>query len=276
MFTRISLTAAIMIAGVAASAQDTHAAKVSALYDAMAMPAMLEVMREEGLSYGAQIGADMFPARVNADWTATVAAIYDLEVMGPKVEFAFSAALEGADLDPMLTFFTTEPGRTFVQLEVSARRALLDDVVEQASKDTAALAMAEETERYLMVKSFVEANDLIETNVVGAMNANYAFYMGLLAGGAFPGDLTQEQILTDVWSQEADIRQSTTEWVYSFLMMAYQPASDDDLAAYVAFSQSKAGQDLNTALFDGFDDMFEDVSRALGLASSQFMIGADL
>lgn len=276
MFTRFSFTAAFVFASTIATAQTSQSDTVSDLFDAMAMPEILAIMRDEGIVYGTEVGDDLFPDRVNADWTNTVSAIYDLDTMIEVVETDFGAALQDADVDAMLAFFTTEPGRTFVQLEVSARRAMMDDAVDEASKDAAALAMADETDRYMMVKTFVDTNDLVETNVVGAMNANFAFFTGLMDGGAAPTDLTEEQVLTDVWSQEEDIRQSTTEWVYSFLMMAYQPASDDDLATYIAFSQSPAGQDLNVALFDGFDGMFNDISRALGLASSQFMIGADL
>jgi len=127
-----------------------------------------------------------------------------------------------------------------------------------------------------MVEQFVDANDLVETNVVGAMNANFAFYLGLLDGGAFPQELTVDQILADVWSQEDDIRKNTYEWVYSYLLLAYQPLSDADLQTYIAFSESDEGQAMNTALFAAFDEMYEGISRALGLASSEYMSGQDL
>ena len=73
------------------------------------------------------------------------------------------------------------------------------------------------------MRTFIETNNLIETNVAGALNTNYAFYMGLMDGQAFGGALTEEQVLSDVWSQEAEIRSNTTEWLYAFLWMAYQP-----------------------------------------------------
>jgi len=163
-----------------------------------------------------------------------------------------------------------------VDLEIGARRALMDEDLEEASKESAALAIADEAPRVAMVEDFIAANDLIETNIVGAMNSNYAFYIGLLDGGAFGQDLTEEQILKDVWSQEPEIRNNTFEWVYSYLLLAYQPLSDEELETYIAFSKSEAGQDLNTALFVAFDSMYEDISRALGLASSRYMAGQDL
>jgi hypothetical protein len=161
-------------------------------------------------------------------------------------------------------------------LEVAARRALLDDAVEEMSKEAAAIAAMDDTPRYAQLRKFIEINDLVETNVVGSLNSNYAFYVGLMRGGAFGNDLTEAQILTDVWTQEAEIRTNTTEWIYSFLNLAYQPASDADLDTYIAFSETEAGKDLNRALFTSFDGVFDDISMALGLASAQQMQGAEL
>ena len=175
------------------------------------------------------------------------------------------------DVDLRLDFFGSERGQEIFQLEISARSAMLDEAVEEASKEAAAIQVMDETSRYLAIRDFIDTNDLIESNVVGALNSSYAFYMGLIDGGVMPQGVTAETALQDVWSQEPDIRQNTTEWVYAFLLLAYQPLSDDDLAAYQAFSETEAGQDLNDALFDAFDGMFEDISRALGLASSRFM-----
>ncbi|MFO8127697.1 hypothetical protein [Yoonia sp.] len=119
-------------------------------------------------------------------------------------------------------------------------------------------------------------NDLIEANVVGSLNSSYAFYTGLIDGGAMPADVTTETALQNVWSQEPDVRSDTTEWVYSFLLMAYQPLSDAELEAYIAFSRTEAGQDMSGALFSAFDGMFDDISRGLGLASSRFMVSQEL
>ena len=73
-----------------------------------------------------------------------------------------------------------------------------------------------------------------------------------------------------------EIRRTTTEWVMSFLLLAYQPLSDADLETYIAFSQTPAGQDMNRAVFNAFDQMFIDISRSLGVASSRYMLGDTL
>jgi hypothetical protein len=278
MFLRLILATALALSAGSGSAQADMSTKVDQLFETMAFPALLDVMRTEGIDYGMQVGEDLFPDRADADWREAVTTIYDPSKMSEVVKTAFadSLAMQNADVGEIIAFFDSEPGRTFIALEISARMALLDDAVEEASKEAAAIEAIDETERFQLVKTFVETNDLVETNVVGALNANYAFYTGLMDGGGFGDDLSQEQILSDVWSQEAEIRSSTSEWVYSFLLMAYQPASDAELEAYIAFSQSEAGEDLNNALLAAFDPMFADISRALGLASSQFMAGEEL
>ncbi len=272
----IALTMTATLQAGALFAQTNDVEKLDALFDALGMPEIIAVMRDEGLEYGTTLATDLLPGGASTDWSDAVAAIYDPQMMYEEVRGAFGEALEGDDIDAMLTFFTTQPGRSIVDLEVSARRAMLDDAVEEAAIDAARLAMLDETPRYLMVQDFVVANDLIESNVVGALNSSFAFYTGLIDGGAMPAGVTAEAALENVWGQEGEIRESTTEWVYSFLLMAYQPLSDDALSAYITFSKSDAGQDLTTALFVAFDGMFNDISRGLGLAASRFMLSQEL
>lgn len=257
----------------AAMAQDSDA---EVLFDLLMLPDIIDVMREEGMSYGETIGQDLFGGVPSSEWMGTVGAIYDYDVMVEVVQADFEAALDDVDLDPMIAFFGSDQGQGIVSLEVSARRAMLDDAVDEASKDAAARAAADDDPRFALVDEFVEVNNLIETNVAGSLNSNLAFYQGLLDGNAFNGALTEDQILTDVWSQEADIRDNTTEWIYSFLYLAYQPLEDADLQAYIAFSETDAGAQLNGAMFESFDRLFNGISRSLGRAAANEMTSAEL
>ena len=206
----------------------------------------------------------------------TVETIYDSSAMHASVEAAFIHALDNQDVTPMVAFFSSDLTKTLVSHEVSARRALLDYTVDQASKDVATVAKFNNTERFQLVDAFVQTNDLIEINVAGAMNSNVAFYMGLMAGGAMDEALTQDQILNDVWDQAADIRANTSEWVYGFLLRAYDPVRGVDLETYTAFSASNTGVALIGALFVAFDDMFDSKSFALGREAARVMAGQDL
>lgn len=273
MFMRIAALAAATVLAMPVVAQDRD---TDVLFELLMLPDIIEIMRQEGVSYGDTIGADLFGGTPSADWAATVATIYDYDVMSDAVRTDFEAALSDVDLDPVVDFFGSEQGQMIIGLEVSARRALLDEAVEEASKEAAAAAAQQDDPRLELVAEFVETNNLIETNVAGALNSNLAFYTGLLSGNAFDGALSEEQILTDVWGQEADIRENTTEWIYSFLYMAYQPLDDADLDAYIAFSQTPSGEQINRAMFEGFERLFIGISQALGRAAAIEMTTQDL
>jgi hypothetical protein len=176
----------------------------------------------------------------------------------------------------MGAFFESDLGRRVVTLEVSARRAMLDEAVDDAAKATMQSMMAKSDPRLALIRDFIEAGDLIEANVAGGLNANLGFYRGMVAGGAIAEATDEAAMLADVWGQEATIRHDTTEWLLSYLALAYQPLSDEDLVAYTAFSESPAGRSLNAALFAAFDAMFVDVSQELGHAAAVKMAGQDL
>ena len=110
--------------------------------------------------------------------------------------------------------------------------------------------------------------------MVGAMNASMQFYGGLVDGGAL--ELSQDEILRDVWEQEEETRTDTREWVHGFLLMAYGPLEDSTLKTYTALSETPAGEAMNRALFAGFDRMYGDISYALGRAAARQMQTQDL
>ena len=246
------------------------------LFDALGLPEIIDVMRQEGIVYGDTLAADMLPGGGTPRWTQAVSEIYDTTRLEADVLASFVQALDGTDIDAMLDFYTSDLGETIVGLEISARQALLDPEVEDASKEFAMLQRMDETPRFLLSQSFVDANDLIEANVVGSLNSSYAFYLGLIDGGVMPAGVTPDTALQDIWAQEPETRENTTLWVYSFVMLAYQPLTDAQLQELIAFSTTDAGKDLTRALFGAFDGLFDDVSRRLGLGVAQFMATQEL
>ncbi|MCU0856260.1 MAG: DUF2059 domain-containing protein [Rhodobacteraceae bacterium] len=251
-------------------------ADAAALFDALGMPEIIEVMRDEGIDYGETIRADLLGGQGGNGWTRTVAGIYDTDAMRREMLEGFESRLDGVALDSLMEFFGSERGQRIVALEVEARRSLLSEEVEEAAKAAAADLAAQEPDRFALLTEFVEANDLVESNVIGALNSNYAFYMGLAAGDAFQEDLSEADILADVWSQEDAIRDDTEEWVYSYLNLAYDPLSDEDIAAYTALSRTPEGKALNRALFGAFDDLFVGISRRLGEGAAGILAGQDI
>lgn len=250
--------------------------EVAALVAALEMPEILDVMREEGLKYGDELATEMFTGPGNAEWQGDVDAIYDASRLGKIFEARFAAELAGVDTAPMTAFFTSDLGRRVTTLEISARRAMLDQAVDDAARLALEEALAADDPRIGLVEDFIAAGDLVESNVAGGLNSNLAFYRGLVEGGALPYGLSEEEMLADVWGQEGVIRADAEDWLLSYLFLAYQPLSDADLMAYTEFSRTEAGVALNRALFAAFDAMFIDVSFRLGQAAAKQMSGQEL
>lgn len=253
-------------------------AEVAALTEAMRIGEVMSIMREEGVEYGGTLEEEMFPGRGGSEWRAVVGLIYDTATMRSRFDAVFAREMV-ADPEAMAAateFFTSDLGARIIELEIEARRALLEDAVEEAARVMAEDMMAGGEPRMDALQAFAETNDLIESNVSGALNANLAFYKGLAEGGALEDDIPEDQMLADVWSQEPEVRADTEDWLYSYLALAYQPLSDDDLAAYHAFSDTPAGQKLNAALFAAFDEMFTQMSFDLGRAAARQMQGEDI
>lgn len=245
---------------------------------AMQIGAVMEVMRQEGLDYGAALETEMFPGKGGAPWRAVVALIYDAAVMRQQFDAVFAARLadHGTDFAVMQAFFGGDLGQRIVTLELEARRALVDDAVEQAAGVALDDMIASDDPRLAALRRFAETNDLVELNVAGALNANLAFYQGLSEGGAFGGPLDEGDMLAEVRAQEGDLRAQTETWLYAYLALAYQPLSDADLAAYQAFSETAAGKAVNAAAFAAFDQVFNRISRELGRAAARQMQGEDI
>ena len=273
---RSVISGTMMAVAAVAGTAEAQSASAEAVFEAMRLGDILEIMQSEGLEYADEIAATMFADQPAQDWDESVADIYDYDRLKALILEDFGAAIDATAAAETLAFFEAEPGPTIVRLEVEARMAMIDDAIEEASNEIAAMAMRDETPRFELISRFVEVNDLIETNVVGALNSNYAFYEGLAAGGGMPQEMTEDQLLSLVWSQEPDIRTSTTEWVFSYLLLAYQPLDDADIESYIAFSETASGQMLNRALFEGFDNMFVQISRDLGTAAAKELSAASL
>lgn len=261
--------------GAGAAATSEVEVAVDRLLAALRMTDTIEILREEGISYGRTLEPD---GSGGSGWEATVALIYD----GARMAEAFRVALlkeigtDAAQVAEIAAFFESDLGKKVIELEIEGRRAFLDEAVEEQAKVAWEELRASDAPRAALLERFVTENDLVESNVSGALNANLAFYRGMADSGAFGGEMTEEQMLADVWGQEPEVRQSTTDWVYSYLNLAYGPLSDEELEEYIAFSVTPAGQRLNTALFAAYGEVFAPISRALGLAVGRQMQGQDI
>lgn len=263
-----------------AQAQEAPAAQadVPALAEALRLEELFAVLRDEGLAYGAKLEAQMFPGGGGPRWQAEVGAIYD----STRLRSGFDAVLQrelGQDpavLAEIMGFFTSDLGRRVVGLEIDARRAFLDEAQEDAARVAAETRAANRDPKVKILDRFIAAGDLVEMNVAGGLSGNLAFLTGMAETGAPGSVLPQEELMSQVWAQEEQIRSDTSSWLQAYLGLAYDPLTEAELTAYAEFMESPAGQRLNAALFAAFDEVFRAVSYQLGRAAGTAMLGRDI
>jgi hypothetical protein len=269
-FAPVLISLALATPAVAATQEE-----VDQLMESLRVNDVISIMRQEGLTYARELGDEMLPGGANDRWMQSVGKIYDGEAMEDTLRLQFADSVAEKDITDAIDFFGSPLGQQVVELEVSARAALLDDAIDEASRDAMFRAMQAENPRLDLITRFIEANDLIEANVAGALNANFAFYRGMSEGGTM-ADMPEGEMLATVWEQVDEVRSETEEWLYSYLFMAYTPLNDEELAEYVAFSEGQTGQSMHRALFEGFDVMYVAISRALGQGIAQIRSAQDL
>ncbi|MEJ6388570.1 hypothetical protein [Gymnodinialimonas ulvae] len=255
----------------------TEAPALYAMFEAMGLYEVLGIMAQEHYQGAEALEASMFPGEGGASWQAQIATFYSHDRLVSLFEDSFPRDALSAEHVTVITEFMRSPvGQRLIEGEIAARRAFLDaSALEQGS---AALVSAMEAEdvRLETLLAFNEVNDLIHRNVSGAMNARFAFFRGLVDGGAFDDDMGEDFMLDDVWSQEPAIRQDTIEWLFSFQFTAYSGLDNADLQAYVDHSLTDAGQAIIAALFVAFDDMIGALSYEMGYAAAGYIGGEDI
>lgn len=251
---------------------------VDQLAEVLQLDALFAVLRDEGLAHGTTLEEDMFPSGGGAEWQAAVSDIYAVD----RLRSGFDAVLQEqlasdpAALTEITEFFGSELGKKILGLEVEARRAFLDTAAEEAARVAADDAAAARDPKVAQVRRMIEAADLLEMNVAGALSGNLAFMTGMASTGAYGANVPEDQILSDVWAQEEQIRADTSTWLYAYLGLAYSPLTEAEMDAYVDFWESPAGQRLNAALFAAFDKVYRQVSYDLGRAAGRAIQGRDI
>lgn len=241
------------------------------LFELLRLSEMVEILRIEGIEDGRALGEDMI-GQAGPAWMATLDRLYAAPRLEAVLRAGIAEQLSPGQIDSLAAFFSSDAGRQVIDLELSARSAMLDEAVEQAARDRA--AQPGEPKRRALIDRFIEANALVENNVSGGLNASLRFYAGLDDGGAL--NLSEGEILDIVREQEADVRADAREWVEAFLVMAYGPLSLETLETYVLLSETEAGQAFNGALFGAYDRFFDEVSYGLGLAVARAMQSQEL
>ncbi len=240
----------------------------------LAVDEYIAITREEGLAEVDGLAMDMTGQAASPTMLQQMDQVYNTDRMRDTVLKEMADTLSDRDIQASLIFFDSAPGLRIAELEVAARRAIMDKDVENAAR--MAWIQAEETHPWLVarVKDMITINDLIERNVSGALNSNFRFFQGLAEGNGL--EMSEEEMLSDVWAQEGDIRIESEAWLGGYLLLAYQPLSQQDLTDYLSFWDTDTGRALNAVLFSSFNKMYDDISFATGQVVAVNMSGQDL
>jgi hypothetical protein len=162
-----------------------------------------------------------------------------------------------------------------VSAEISARQAMMVEGADEAANAAYDALSAADQPRRDLIDAMISDGDLIEFNVTSGLNSNFAFMRGMAATGAL-GDLPEDEMLAQVWQDEDDLRRDSAEWLTGFMAMAYRDLTVSELQAYSDFITSPAGRKLNSAMFTGFDKLYNGLSGQQGRIVGGLMQGDDI
>ncbi|WP_157935854.1 hypothetical protein [Paracoccus zhejiangensis] len=249
------------------------------LWQALRLDEMLVVMQDEALNQGDEMAEMLFEHGSDAGWRKRVSAIHDPRRLSGLLHTAVTKALaeEPAGLtQTALDFLETPLGRQVVELELQARRAIIDQDTEDGAIAAFQHALDVEAPRLTTINRLIEGADLLEPTIAAALNEALAFSKGFGAEGGFQMPMTDAEMLEETWAQEPDIRAMIEEWLPAYLMLAYSPLSDEDLARYVDFGTSEAGKGLWSAVNGAYEQVYTAISREMGAAAALHIAGRQL
>lgn len=246
---------------------------VDDLARALRLKEVVSILRDEGLQYGKSLNDELLDGTGGQFVDQKVNEIYSSDRMELVLRQAFTDSMTPDEIIGAVSFFDSALGRTITSLENSARRAYSDPAVEDIAQAQYE-AMGRSAPRYRLIEEYIATNDLIGQNVGSAIRADYEFFRGVSQGQGVPQD--DQAVIADLWAQKDATREETRDWLFGFLLLAYQPLSDKEMRDNLAFSRTDAGRSLNAALFAGFEQMYNEISYELGLVIGRSMVAQDL
>jgi hypothetical protein len=249
--------------------------RADSLSEGYLLPDLFDIMAKEGRSSSLSDPAVPETAPGRASWERAIARIYDAQRMHDDFLAALDGRLDAETRADALAFAQSDLGRRVLQLEVSARRALLSEEIDEAARMALVAARnasndSAQGRALARVRERIAVNELIELNVSLGLNTSLAYYNGMAEAGWMAG-LAGADMLALVWAQEGAIRSDVTDWAESYFLLAYQPLTEDEMADYISYAASPAGDSFNRAMFHAFDAVFVDISRRVGAAMAQQM-----
>ncbi len=247
--------------------------QVDRLSKALHLQDVIAILRDEGVSQGREIDAELLDGKGGGLFYAQVEDIFDPVQMHSDLSSALGKHLTKAQLEQAAIFFESELGQVIISLENSARKAMTDDAIEEMANATYE-EIDKNSSYFALVDEYIQVNDLIEQNVQSSISADFNFIRGIADGQGSTSD--DRALLAQLLEQRDTTAENTKTWMYSYLLLAYQPLNEAQMRENIAFSRTDTGRALNRALFDGFDNVYDGISYQLGLAVADAMQASDL
>ncbi len=243
------------------------------LMRAMHVQDTMDIIAQEGRNQAQDFSKTLFESTGGAFFNSQVAELYDPSWMRGQIAQSVSVGMSDTQIEQAAIFFESQLGQTIVSLENSARQAMTDDAVYEMAQQSYAQAETD-SNFYRLVDEYVQINNLIELNVRSSFNAEYAFIRGLTTGQE--GATDDDALLAKLLSKGEKTEEETTEWIYSYLLLAYKPLNEAQMRENIAFSRTEAGRALNKSLFEAYDQMMVEITFNLGEAVARAMRASDL
>jgi len=245
--------------------------KVERLAQALQLNQIMQILAQEGDQQRIELDKTLLNNQGGDYFEVRVAEIYDTTWMRTQLVDAFTRTMTDVQMDQAIVFFESDLGQTIISLENSARQAMSDSTIEDMAREAYRDAPRESV-LYELVDEYIEVNDLIEQNVQNSLSADYSFFKGL----DLDNRTSDDDILSELLTQQDSMTEDTTTWLFSFFLMAYDPLNEAQMRENIAFSRTETGRALNQALFEGFDIMYDRISYQLGEAVALVLRGSDL
>lgn len=246
------------------------------LADLLHVEKMIEILSEEGQEYGQSLAEEMFGARNNPQWDRRLNDIYQKSEMTVEFRSKFDPLIDEETLSALIAFFDTPFGEKLVRLEMTAREAISNPDVKDASSEVLEQMIAEDDPLLPQLRDYIDVNDLVDLNVASSMNESFAFLSAMGKAGALVGDSSESTILSDVWGDEPQIRLDTEEWLMSYLALCYAPLTSEEMERNIAFGRSEEGRIFNQALFAAFNEIYMVISTELGRGAAGVLLSEEL
>lgn len=249
-------------------------ARMTVLLDLLELREVAAILQEEGQAHADALNQEMLGGQGGPGWQMQIDAIYDADRMIEMVRRALEETLTEEALEAAIAFYSSELGGRVIEMENAARAAIAQPDVEEAARARFAELDGTDDPRLAQIARLITAGDMIDRNVSTALNSNFQFLRGLRDGGALSE--SEEDLLADVSADLDQVTEDTRAWLYAYMLLAYHPLQEADLARYIDFAQTEAGRAVNRGLFKGFGAAYEDISYALGRTVALNMTAEEL